>query len=88
MCLFDLVPSGEGKVRYGDGCLWYKGAFVCSLCDVCADEYIVVFRMVVFRPFTSEVVIAKVKSSDEDGIRCTSLSFFLPISRLPPYRIQ
>lgn len=25
--------------------------------------------MVVFRPFTSEVIIAKVKSSDEDGIR-------------------
>ena len=30
---------------------------------------LVVFRMVVFRPFTSEVIIAKVKSSDEDGIR-------------------
>ena len=45
------------------------------LCDICAKEYIVVFRMAVFRPFTSEVVIAKVKSSDEDGIRCTSLSF-------------
>jgi DNA-directed RNA polymerase III subunit RPC8 len=29
----------------------------------------VVFRLVVFRPFTSEVVIAKVKSSDEEGIR-------------------
>jgi len=33
------------------------------------------FRMVVFRPFTSEVVVAKVKSSDEDGIRCMSLFF-------------
>lgn len=31
----------------------------------------VVFRMVVFRPFASEVILAKVKSSDEDGIRCT-----------------
>ena len=28
VCLFDLVQAGEGKVRYGDGCLWYKGAFV------------------------------------------------------------
>ena len=25
--------------------------------------------MVVFRPFVSEVILAKVKSSDEDGIR-------------------
>jgi hypothetical protein len=25
ICVFDLVEAGEGKVRYGDGCLWYKG---------------------------------------------------------------
>lgn len=35
-------------------------------------QHIVVLRMVVFRPFTSEVIVAKVKSSDEDGIRCLS----------------
>ena len=29
----------------------------------------VTFRMVMFRPFVSEVILAKVKSSDEDGIR-------------------
>ncbi|KIK04316.1 hypothetical protein K443DRAFT_51245, partial [Laccaria amethystina LaAM-08-1] len=70
VCLFDLVQAGEGRVRYGDGCLWYK----------------VVFRMVVFRPFTSEVVVAKVKSSDEDGIRLT-IGFFddmhIPAAYLP-----
>ena len=55
-----------------------KVRFVCVLFDICANERIVVFRMVVFRPFTSEVVIAKVKSSDEDGIRCTS---FFPSNR-------
>jgi len=70
ICVFDLVEAGEGKVRYGDGFLWYK----------------VVFRMVVFRPFSSEVILAKVKSSDEDGIRL-SVGFFddmyVPISYLP-----
>ena len=25
ICVFDLAEVGEGKVRYGDGCLWYKG---------------------------------------------------------------
>ena len=25
ICVFDLSQAGEGKVRYGDGCLWYKG---------------------------------------------------------------
>lgn len=25
ICVFDLSQVGEGKVRYGDGFLWYKG---------------------------------------------------------------
>ncbi|KII86057.1 hypothetical protein PLICRDRAFT_165713 [Plicaturopsis crispa FD-325 SS-3] len=70
VCVFDLSEAGEGKVRYGDGFLWYK----------------VVFRLVVFRPFASEVILAKVKSSDEDGIRLT-ISFFddmyIPKAYLP-----
>lgn len=70
ICVFDLSQAGEGKVRYGDGFLWYK----------------VVCRMVVFRPFTSEVIVAKVKSSDETGIRL-SVGFFddiyIPVSYLP-----
>ncbi|KAI9067924.1 polymerase III polypeptide H [Trametes sanguinea] len=70
ICVFDLSEVGEGRVRYGDGCLWYK----------------VVFRMVVFRPFPSEVLLARVKSSDEDGIRL-SVGFFddiyVPLVYLP-----
>ena len=30
----------------------------------------VVLRLVVFRPFLSEVIVARVKSSSEEGIRC------------------
>ncbi|KAG6844155.1 hypothetical protein H0H87_009398 [Tephrocybe sp. NHM501043] len=70
VCVFDLSEVGEGKVRYGDGFLWYK----------------VVFRMVVFRPFTSEVIIAKVKSSDQDGVKLTVGFFddiYIPASYLP-----
>ncbi|CEL61955.1 DNA-directed RNA polymerase III subunit C25 [Rhizoctonia solani AG-1 IB] len=59
ICVFDLIWVGEGVVKYGDGCYWYK----------------VTFRMVVFRPARSEVIIGKVKSSTEDGIRVT-LGFF------------
>ena len=25
ICVFDIAQAGEGRVRYGDGCLWYKG---------------------------------------------------------------
>lgn len=35
MCVFDLSEVGEGKVRYGDGCLWYKGVFGTSRATVC-----------------------------------------------------
>ncbi|KAF8519657.1 polymerase III polypeptide H [Gautieria morchelliformis] len=70
ICVFDIVKVGEGKVRYGDGCYWYQ----------------VTFRLVVFRPFASEVIIAKIKSSSEDGIRL-SIGFFddlyVPLTYLP-----
>ncbi|KAF8196862.1 polymerase III polypeptide H [Mycena galopus ATCC 62051] len=70
ICVFDLTEAGEGKVRYGDGFLWYK----------------VIFRMVIFRPFASEVLLAKVMSSDRYGIRLT-LGFFddiyVPVAYLP-----
>lgn len=35
----------------------------------CARRFLVTFRMVVFRPARSEVIVGKVKSSTEDGIR-------------------
>ncbi|KAF5379453.1 hypothetical protein D9615_006558 [Tricholomella constricta] len=89
ICVFDLSEAGEGKVRYGDGFLWYKGIVVrsCQVHDnVLNSQRIVVFRMVVFRPFTSEVMVAKVKSSDQEGIRL-SVGFFddiyIPVSYLP-----
>ncbi|KAI0295400.1 polymerase III polypeptide H [Multifurca ochricompacta] len=70
ICVFDIAEAGEGKVRYGDGFLWYT----------------VVFRLTVFRPFPSEVILAKVKSSDEDGIQL-SVGFFedmwIPLVYLP-----
>ncbi|KAH8116342.1 RNA polymerase III subunit Rpc25-domain-containing protein [Phellopilus nigrolimitatus] len=70
ICVFDIAQAGEGKVRYGDGCFWHK----------------VVFRLVVFRPFSGEVILAKVKSSDEEGIR-VSVGFFdsmyIPLNYLP-----
>ncbi|KAN0115612.1 polymerase III polypeptide H [Russula decolorans] len=70
ICVFDVAEVGEGKVRYGDGFLWYT----------------VVFRLTVFRPFPTEIILAKVKSSDEDGIQL-SVGFFedmwIPLVYLP-----
>ena len=73
ICVFDLSQAGEGKVRYGDGCLWHVGTLRVNhtpTCDMFSHPlYVVVFRLVVFRPFAGEVILAKVKSSDENGIR-------------------
>ena len=70
-----MAQAGEGRVRYGDGCLWYKGE-IAKISDIALKGLtyciLVVFRLVVFRPFISEVILAKVKSSDEDGIRSMS----------------
>lgn len=86
IAVFDLSQASEGKVRYGDGCFWYTGALVCeNFATIKKSEFIVVFRMVVFRPFTSEVIVAKVKSSDENGIRCLCfVFFFLPFQPVKP----
>lgn len=44
----------------------------------------VVFRMVVFRPFASEVIVAKVKSSDQESIRRASAHRLCFISLISP----
>jgi DNA-directed RNA polymerase III subunit RPC8 len=56
---FDYSDISEGHLRNGDGCTYYK----------------VTFRLIVFRPFKGEVLIGRVKSCDEYGIRIT-LGFF------------
>jgi DNA-directed RNA polymerase III subunit RPC8 len=33
ICVFDIAEAGEGKVRYGDGFLWYNGRWSCSTPD-------------------------------------------------------
>lgn len=72
VCTFDITEAGEGKVRYGDGFLWYKGDYIYSITYLLTGASKVIFRMVVFRPFPSEIILAKVKSVDAEGMRCTS----------------
>ncbi|KAH9939118.1 polymerase III polypeptide H [Epithele typhae] len=57
ICVFDLAGVGQGKVRHGDGWMWF-GEYDYQLC--------------VFHPFGSEAILVKVDSSDEVGARPTS----------------
>nr|ASF90208.1 hypothetical protein SPAR04455 [Bartheletia paradoxa] len=62
VALFDLLKASEGKVRYGDGCIYHK----------------VEFRLVVFRPFIGEIIVGRVKSCTEKHVRAEALHFWLP----------
>ncbi|RID48918.1 hypothetical protein BRARA_I05392 [Brassica rapa] len=59
LCIYDIKSAGGGFVLPGDGAPTYK----------------VVFRIVVFRPFVGEVIAARFKESDSNGLRLT-LGFF------------
>ncbi|WFD33158.1 DNA-directed RNA polymerase III complex subunit Rpc25 [Malassezia sp. CBS 17886] len=63
----DVLDASEGRVRWGDGCLYYS----------------VAFRLVVFRPFTNEVLVGRITSSSSDAIR-VSMGFFDDIY-IPPH---
>ncbi|EPQ27553.1 uncharacterized protein PFL1_05091 [Pseudozyma flocculosa PF-1] len=68
--LFDISSCSEGRVRWGDGLLYHK----------------VTFRLIVFRPFTNQVLVGKIKSSDETGIRVTMGFFddiYIPAPHIP-----
>ena len=60
--LFDILTIEDGKIRYGDGSLYIH----------------TVFRLIVFRPFVGEVLIGKISSSTDKGLR-VSLEFFADI---------
>lgn len=63
----DIQKASEGRVRWGDGCLYYT----------------VLFRLVVFRPFTNEVLVGRISSSTSEAIR-VSMGFFDDIY-IPPH---
>ncbi|EJU03606.1 polymerase III polypeptide H [Dacryopinax primogenitus] len=70
--LFDILECSEGRVRFGDGCLWHK----------------VTFRMVVFRPFVGEVLVGEVKGCAEEGVQVSLGFFddiHVPTRLLPPH---
>ncbi|WCJ21632.1 DNA-directed RNA polymerase III subunit rpc8 [Euphorbia peplus] len=67
--VYDIRQIDGGFIFPGDG----------------ASTYTVEFRLVMFRPFVGEIIIAKLKESNKDGLR-SSLGFFddiyVPANRL------
>ncbi|GAA5871221.1 hypothetical protein JCM5296_007404 [Sporobolomyces johnsonii] len=70
--LLDILSASEGAVLYGDGCFYYQTEF----------------RLIVFRPYIGEAILAKVKSQSPEGIVVT-VGFFddilIPPTLLPDH---
>ncbi|GAA5893126.1 hypothetical protein JCM6882_003892 [Rhodosporidiobolus microsporus] len=70
--LLDILSTSEGAVMYGDGCYYYRTEF----------------RLIIFRPYIGEAILAKVKSQSPEGIVVT-VGFFddilIPPTLLPDY---
>ncbi|KAN0098764.1 DNA-directed RNA polymerase III [Hyaloscypha variabilis] len=70
ICLYDLLSTSEGLIGHGTG-----------LVNVNVE-----FRLVVFRPFKHEVMLGRISSATEEGIRVRTQFFdqiFIPTSNLP-----
>lgn len=70
LCAFDLLKISEGKVLYGDGCVYHKGASERPPAGETTSEKLcaVEFTVVVFKPFVGEAIVGRVSQSNEQGV--------------------
>jgi DNA-directed RNA polymerase III subunit RPC8 len=84
ICLYDLLWTSEGLIGHGTGLVNVNGSFARSHVFVIfsfADAIYaaVEFRMIVFRPFKGEVIIARVRSQTPSGMHLSVGDFFQDI---------
>ena len=68
---YDLLESSDGLIGHGTGLVNVNGRlyqhFLNS--EILTDYHIVKFRMIVFRPFKGEIMLGKISSGTEHGIK-------------------
>jgi DNA-directed RNA polymerase III subunit RPC8 len=68
---YDLLESSDGLIGHGTGLVNVNG----RLCqhflksEILTDYHAVKFRMIVFRPFKGEIMLGKISSGTEHGIK-------------------
>lgn len=68
---YDLLESSDGLIGHGTGLVNVNG----RLCqhflksEIFTDYHTVKFRMIVFRPFKGEIMLGKISSGTEHGIK-------------------
>ena len=83
ICLYDLLSASDGLIGHGDGLVNVNGTTyllfsiyypASSFTTQNLTVTVVEFRLIVFRPFKHEVMVGRISSAIEAGIR----SLFLP----------
>ncbi|CAG8921065.1 unnamed protein product [Penicillium salamii] len=74
---YDLLESSDGLIGHGTGLVNVNGMSACHFAPVIMviDLAVVKFRMIVFRPFKGEIMLGKISSGTEYGIKI-GLEFF------------
>jgi DNA-directed RNA polymerase III subunit RPC8 len=72
ICLWDILWTSEGLIGQGDGLVNVNGTYALGHYSSCLVSvltgFAVEFRMVVFRPFKGEVIVARIADQSAEGI--------------------
>lgn len=67
-----MLESSDGLIGHGTGLVNVNGKIErILLLDSVAESMTVKFRMIVFRPFKGEILLGKIASGTEHGIKST-----------------
>ena len=87
ICLYDILWTSEGLIGHGTGLVNVNGELRKQHSWSSVLISLVEFRMVVFRPFKGEVLMATINASTPSGIHLKTEFFhdiFVPYEELPP----
>lgn len=75
---YDLLESSDGLIGHGTGLVNVNGrsSAMPRISSTFADSMPVKFRMIVFRPFKGEIMLGKIASGTEHGIKSVSTEQF------------
>lgn len=74
---YDLLESSDGLIGHGTGLVNVNGQsrpILYLYFKLITDSILVKFRMIVFRPFKGEIMLGKIASGTELGIKSTFIS--------------
>jgi DNA-directed RNA polymerase III subunit RPC8 len=100
VCLYDILWASQGLIGHGTGLVNVNGKLCAPIPFAALSSYgenqhglyltwqqTVEFRMIVFRAFKGETIMAKIHSQSEHGIRLKVGNFFddifVPYEELP-----